>query len=184
MKIAFVIPIIPKHYHMIYHFIDKMIKVNYVIDIFLIFSNESDYISFSKKDYIQHIIIRHEIITHNIVTYKKFYALKYFLMNNDKYDYFIVCDAEIDIIEECFNEECISKKVIHFFEKKKLFGGCVQNNSGVENIIKNSCELFNNTESIYHLNRLTCNYRLLLFSQKYSKFQKNIHYKFIFIMNK
>ena len=47
MKIAFIIPIHPKHYDYIYNFIDT-IKI--YIDIYLVFSNENDYIIFNKKD--------------------------------------------------------------------------------------------------------------------------------------
>lgn len=41
-----------------------------------------------------------------------------------------------------------------------MFGGCVQNNPELENIIKSSCELFNETETIDNLKSLTCDYRL------------------------
>ena len=84
MKIAFIIPIHPKHYDYIYNFIDT-IKI--YIDIYLVFSNENDYIIFNKKDKIKKIIIPN-INTNNIVTYKKFYALDK-LKNDINYQYFI-----------------------------------------------------------------------------------------------
>ena len=93
-KVALCIPIHPKHYNYIYNLID-LTNQNHDnnIDIFLIFSNENDYNSFNKKDFIKKIILPPNTRSHSIVTYKKFYCLE-ILKNKEKYDYFIVCDAE------------------------------------------------------------------------------------------
>jgi hypothetical protein len=133
---AFIIPIHPPHYNFIYNFIDKN---NTNIDIYLIFSNEDDYNIFTKKDKIKKIIIP-QINTNNIVTYKKFFALEK-LKDEIKYDYFIVCDAEISIIPENFNETNILKKINNIYENKMIYAGKVSN-PNIINITKTSTSLF------------------------------------------
>jgi hypothetical protein len=47
--IAFIIPICPKHYNYIYDLLEIIDKFNITIDLYLVFSNDSDYSIFFKK---------------------------------------------------------------------------------------------------------------------------------------
>jgi hypothetical protein len=155
MKAAFIIPIHPKHYNYIYHFIDIIHNNKVNIDIYLVFSNENEYNIFRKKDEIKKIIIPY-VNTQNIVTYKKFFALE--KMKDDiNYDYFIVCDAEIDIIPENFNETNIINKIRNIYENKLIYAGEVLNNNTVININKHSINLITDG---YKLQNITKNYSL------------------------
>ena len=80
------------------------------MDFYLIFSNQDDYDEFEYKEYIKHIIVPSDKIinTKAHVPFKKFYALDY-LKDNTQYDYFISCDAEIDIILENFRVYLLSE---------------------------------------------------------------------------
>jgi hypothetical protein len=126
------------------------------IDIFLIFSNEQDYNIFNKKDFIKKIILP-PTNTNNIITYKKFYALEN-LKNEAKYDYFIVCDAEISIIPENFNRTNILNKINKIYENKLIYAGA-NNSSQVYNIIKVSASIFINND-VDKLKNITNNFQL------------------------
>ena len=156
-SLALIIPIHPKHYNLIYNLIDITSKKSENnIDIFLIFSNEYDYNIFDKKDFIKKIILP-PTNTNNIVTYKKFYALET-LKNQAKYDYFIVCDAEITIIPENFNRTNILNKINKIYENKLVYAGKVDNNQ-VERIIKDSASIFINND-VDELKNITYNFQL------------------------
>ena len=145
-SLALIIPIHPEHYHFIYNLIDitnKNSENN--IDIFLIFSNEQDYNIFNKKDFIKKIILP-SINTNSIVTYKKFYALEN-LKNEAKYDYFIVCDAEISIIPENFNRTNILNKINKIYENKLIYAGNSDNNEQAYGIIKDTASIFINKDA-------------------------------------
>lgn len=116
MSVAFVIPVCPKHYSYMYDFIEK----NKIVDIYLIFTNEEEYQLFEKKDQIKKIITPSPNMS-SIVTYKKFYALN--LLKDSTYDYFIVCDAEIDIILENFTIQNIIHKIEQIYEHKCVYAG-------------------------------------------------------------
>jgi hypothetical protein len=120
--VALVIPIHPKHYNVIYDLIDKMFENKNVMDIFLVFSSDEDYDKFERKDKVNKIVLLPGHKTDCIVTYKKFFALEQ-LRNNNEYDYFIVCDAEISIIPENFNESNILKKIEKIYKNKIIYGG-------------------------------------------------------------
>jgi len=100
-EVAFIIPSHPPHYHYNYDFIRKLQDNNIIIDIFIVFSNQSDYEQFQLKEHIKPIIITkilylnkinvYRNMFNSIVTYKKFFGLKQLI--DSKYDYFIVCDS-------------------------------------------------------------------------------------------
>ena len=155
-SLALIIPIHPKHYNFIYNFIDITTKnPENNIDIFLIFSNEQDYNIFNKKDFIKKIILP-PTNTNNIVTYKKFYALKN-LKNEAKYDYFIVCDAEISIIPENFNRTNILNKINKIYENKLIYAGNTSQES-ICRITKESASIFIN--DVDELKNITNNFQL------------------------
>ena len=126
------------------------------LDIFLIFSNKQDYDIFNKKDFIKEIILPPNTNTNNIVTYKKFYALKN-LKNEEKYDYFIVCDAEISIIPENFNRTNILNKINKIYENKLIYSG--NTTTTVNEIIKDSASIFINNH-VDELKNITNNFQL------------------------
>jgi len=150
MKIAFIIPIYPKHYYYIYNLIDLIFQNNIIIDIYLVFSNENDYNVFDKKDKIKKIIIP-QIKTFNIVTYKKFFALET-LKNDINYDYFIVCDAETTIIPENFTEINILNKILKIYENKIIYAG-ETNCKKMKDIIKSSTTLIYNGNQLKNITK-------------------------------
>jgi hypothetical protein len=115
--IAFVIPTHPPHYKYLYDLLNKLEKHNIFIDIFLVFSTESDYDCFSLKERIKPIILKEPLNGNSKVTFKKFYGLKQLI--NSNYDYFIVCDSEIDIILENFTYTNLRCKIDNIFKNKK-----------------------------------------------------------------
>jgi hypothetical protein len=139
-----------------YNFLNK--NVTDIIDIFLVFSNQYEYELFDKKQKIKPIILSTNFNTGNIVTYKKFFALT-LLMNNINYDYFIVCDAEIDIIPENFNMNNISNKVESIFKNKKIYGGEIDHNFAAKIINDQSATVFC-LDDYNKLNELTNNFNL------------------------
>lgn len=143
--IAFLIPIHPSHYRFIYNIRSKIINASKEVDFYFIFSSESDYEKFLHKDIVKKIIV--EIPSKyekSIVTYKKFQALKR-MSHETKYEYFILCDSEIDIIEENFTKENIQKKMDFIFNNKKIFGGEVVCKLA-KIIIKHSISIFKKDE--------------------------------------
>jgi len=119
--VAFVIPSYPPHYNYLYDLLDKLKKHNIIIDIFIVFSNQADYECFKLKDNIKSIVLKEPLNTSSKVTFKKFYALNQLI--NSNYDYFIVCDSEIDIIPENFNYINIREKIENIFKNKKIYAG-------------------------------------------------------------
>ena len=155
---AIIIPIYPKHYHYIYVLL--MQKIYEIIDIYLVFSSEADYQLFLHKNRIRKIIIPENNTNENgnIVTYKKFYALEQ-LANNINYDYFIVCDAEIGIVNKNFTMENIITKIKNIYENKTIYAG-ENNNSFHNNITRTSTQLFNEQSDVNKLQYITNNYKL------------------------
>jgi hypothetical protein len=121
-NVAFLIPIHPKHYHFIYNLINKLKSNDIKVDIYLVFSNNTDYSDFTMKDAI-HSIICEPFQTASIVTYKKFFGLK--KLAESKYDYIICCDSEIDIICDNFTNEIVNNKIKHIFDNKIIYAGDV-----------------------------------------------------------
>ena len=121
-KVGVIVPIHPKHYFYAYELIEKITKNDITLHLFLVFSSNKDYELFQKKDFVSHIILPADITTGNIVNYKKFYALET-LQENKDFEYFIVCDAEIDLIQDNCTECNILRKVVQVFENKVIYGG-------------------------------------------------------------
>lgn len=115
--IAFIIPVHPPKYDYLYNFINQ---VKDVFDLYVVFSNESDYNEFLLKEKIRPIIIMEPIPTsREVVTLKKFYGLKRLM--NSHYDYFMVYDAETDIIPHNFTVENVTSKVEKIFADKQFY---------------------------------------------------------------
>jgi len=171
-NIAILIPIYPPHYHYIYDLIEKLIKNNINIDIILVFSNESDYELFQKKKQKIKIVLQNEVDIsklrldttdfserQQVTSYKKFYGLDK-LKNDNKYDYIISCDSEIDIVPQNFNINNINNKISQIFENKLIYAGYTDD-SNANNITKFNIEnnIFNSNE-IDKLQKYTKNYKL------------------------
>jgi hypothetical protein len=60
---------------------------------------------------------------------------------NSNYDYFIVCDSEIDIIPENFTNDNISEKINNIFNNKYIYAGDTKG-VWVNNITSTSADLF------------------------------------------
>ena len=119
-NIAFLIPVYPPHYGYLYNLLNTVENNDIQIDIYLVFSNQTDYNNFTMKNSIQPIICE-PFQTNSIITYKKFVGLKY--LANSKYDYIICCDSEIDIIYSNFTSDNINNKIKQIFNNKKIYAG-------------------------------------------------------------
>jgi len=117
-KIAFIISVHPPHYHYVYNYLDQLTDE---CDLFLVFSDEFDYGGFERKEKINKIIMPKNTIDghEGVINYKKFYALEQ--LKDSKYDYFIVCDSEIELTAN-YNYETLYNKVFDIFNKKIIFG--------------------------------------------------------------
>jgi len=107
------------------------------------------------KEYITPIIIKEPINKNSIITFKKFYALKELMLSS--FEYFIVCDSEIDIIIENFTKDNILQKINNIFSNKILYGGKVDNLDLID-INKTCSSLFPN--DLEKLSNITENYTL------------------------
>lgn len=144
-RVAVVIPIHPPHYEYIYNLLTKTRKHGLHMDIFLVFSSKEHYELFTMKDDIKPIIAE-DVNPRAVTTYKKFYALQ--RLADSAYDYFIVCDAEIDIVPENLEERNILEKIEAIFANKVLYGGDVQGNAVAEKIMESCRSAFLEYESI------------------------------------
>jgi hypothetical protein len=142
---AIIVPVHPPHYQYIYDLLKKLKLYKIALDLFLVFSSQDDYETFSMKDGVKPIIAEN-INMNATTTSKKFYALKKLM--NSGYDYFIVCDAEIDIVPENFTANRILQKIEAIFEKRLLYGGEVQGNPLGEKIINACVSIFSEYEAI------------------------------------
>jgi hypothetical protein len=116
--IALMIPSFPRDYHYIYNLLNTMAKT-VGMDIYIIFSSDSDYQQFEMKDSI-HPIIGKDLNKNSIITSKKFYGLKELM--NSSYDYIICCDSEADLIQENFVYSNILSKIEDIFKRKRMYG--------------------------------------------------------------
>jgi hypothetical protein len=138
-NIAFLIPIHPPHYDFMYNLINKLNDNDIKIDIYLIFSNKTDYDNFIMKNEIHHIICEY-FQSNSIVTYKKFFGLRQ--LADSKYDYIICCDSETDIISNNFTSEIINDKIKQIFDNKKIYAGDTHPNCVSRKITQISAQLF------------------------------------------
>ena len=116
-NVSFIIPSAPLHFHYVYAFIEPIYNN---IDVHIVFSSSEDYDMFKEKDKIKPIIMKEPYHTNSIVTFKKFYGLKHLI--NSSYDYFIVCDAESEIVLENFTSSIVNKKINDIFDNKIIYG--------------------------------------------------------------
>jgi hypothetical protein len=158
-EIALIIPIHPPKFHFIYNLIKKINIINKCCDIVLVFSNKEDYNEFIHKDKIEPIILKSDNNTENIVTFKKFTALN---ILKDSYSYYIVCDSEIDIIDNNFTYENIMMKINEFYNSKKIFSGKfrLNQNKVQEEITRTSCNIFKTEDDQNKLKTLSNDYKL------------------------
>jgi hypothetical protein len=154
INVAFVIPIYPPHYDFIYNLLNKCTNNDIEVDIFLVFSNNKDYDSFTMKNKI-HPIICDSLMTNSIITYKKFFGLKH--LANSKYDYIICCDSEIDIICDNFTNQIINNKIDNIFTNKKIYAGHTED-SMILTITQMSANIF--PDKIELLKDVTKDYKL------------------------
>lgn len=161
-KIAFLIPIYPPHYHFIYKFINRLQSNAIQMDVYLVFTNTSDYNSFEMKSDIKHMILSKafekdpnvKYIKDPIITYKKFFGLKQ--LSQSKYDYIICCDSEIDIIPTNFTSDNIEQKIQQIFHNKMIYAGDTHQELEIQ-ITSGAAEVFpNNYEE---LNKVTNNFK-------------------------
>ena len=156
--IALIIPIHPPKFKFIYNLKKKINTIYKCCDIILIFSKNSEYDQFKYKENFKSIILPSNYKTNNLITFKKFYALN---VLKEKYSYYIVCDSEIDIIDENFTYENISIKINEFYSNKKIFSGEVLSEQiGPQNKTKSCSNIFKNRDDKNKLKNLTNNYRL------------------------
>ena len=155
-SIALVIPIHPPKFNFIYNLKKKIMTINKCCDIFLVFSNENEYNQFIHKEEFKTIILPPNCVTNNIIIFKKFYALNILKKN---YSYYIVCDGEIDIIDENFTYENILMKINKFYNSKKIFSGEINSNHQ-RAIIQISSNIFKSADDKNKLKNLTNNYNL------------------------
>jgi hypothetical protein len=149
---AFVIPVYPPHYHYIYNLIWRLEQAKIHIDIFIVFSDTSDFELFNFKSSIKPIIVQSipkwtEKMT-PVVVFKTFYALKQLVSTT--YDYFIVCDSEIDIIGENLTNENLREKITTIFGNRNIYSGDVLDTSNssqwLREIMEKSAGVFNETD--------------------------------------
>ena len=144
-SVLLVITIHPPYFNYIYNLINR---IHNRVDLFLIFSNKNDYDAFQMKTSVQYFILpeslnlNHYYETNSIVQFKRWYTLKYHLINFH-YDFFVVFDAETDIIDSNFTIENLLEKIEFFFMNKTLFGG-KPSCPNILKIIKNSQNVFKN----------------------------------------
>jgi len=158
-NVAFLIPIHPPKYHYIYDLLNKINVKDIQIDIYLIFSNISDYESFNIKNKIIPLILpeceTNFGLINSVITYKKFFGLK--KLADSKYEYIICCDSEIDILCNNFTNENINHKIKQIFDNKKIYAGeC--DDSYIVDITRSSSEIF--PDNYDHLKRITNNFTL------------------------
>lgn len=155
-RIAFIIPIHGPNFKFMYALKNKIDIINKCCDIFLIFSNETEYDEFIYKEEFKHLILPKNYKTNSIVTFKKFYGLN--TLKND-YSYFITCDSEIDIIDENFTHENIMNKINDFYNAKKIFCGIVPRKKPFMEITEKCCTIFKNDDDKNKLKKLTNDYK-------------------------
>ena len=136
-NVAFIIPSYPPHYKYVYNLLESLNKFNIHITVHIVFSSNEDYNTFTMKSKIIALIIDVPIVTKCIVTYKKFYGLKQLI--NSKYDYFIVCDSEIDIVSENINKDNLTNYIVNYFNNKRIYAGNISNSTNPYKFIPIEC---------------------------------------------
>ena len=173
--VAFVIPIHQPHFKFIYDFLKSNSNT---FDVYLIFSSFDEYKLFEMKSSINAIIFD-KLETKGIVTYKKWEGL--IKIKDFNYEYFIVCDSEIEIKPEYFNPQNVYSKLTHFFNTKKIFGGIVDQIGPIS--INEQCISIFNDEDKVKLKKLTYNGRLYCWWSDIPVYKKSTLNHFFSIVN-
>jgi len=79
-------------------------------------------------------------------------------MNSINYDYFIVCDSEIDIVLENFSKENILNKINKIYENKIIYAGEIM--SETRNMVTQKCASLFKNKSINEFKNITNNFTL------------------------
>jgi hypothetical protein len=133
------------------------------MDVYLVFTNTSDYDSFQMKSHIKHIIMTNTFeknanvtyIKDPIITHKKFFGLKQ--LSQSTYDYIICCDSEIDIIPKNFTSDNIEQKIQQIFNNKMIYAGDTQRELEIQ-ITRGAAEVF--PKNYEELKDITNNFKL------------------------
>jgi len=154
--VCLLIPSCPRHFHYIYNILDSILRNDISIDIYIVFSSDSDYQLFDKKDMIKPIFSNAS--GPGIVNIKKFDGLKYLRDSNINIKYVIVTDSELCINPINFTKSNIIKKIESIFDNKILYAGKVTDVSFV-NINRISSNVFDHVHQ-RRLGDLTDNFSL------------------------
>jgi hypothetical protein len=127
MSVAFLVPIHPPKYQGFGSML-KILSKNKV-PVYLVFSNDSDFISFSSfadtlgvnAETYNNIIIPHSEYNFPVV-YKRMFGLHY-LMDNKNYDFIIAPDGDVAPIAENLTNEILHAKCQKYFSDKVIWGG-------------------------------------------------------------
>jgi len=160
---AFIIPVHPPKYDHIYNLINTLKEHHIRIDVYLVLSDNKDYELFSLKQDIKPIIVYGDINENSIITFKKFYGLKYLM--NSAYDYFIVCDSEVDVIPDNFTSGNVTDKLSSIFTNKKIYAGDIsqiedEHTQSVLTSITKVCSSLFSIDEYEHLRHVTNDFNL------------------------
>ena len=153
--VAFVIPIHPPYYHHIYRFLTQLPPNS--VHVYLVFSSQGDADVFCHQTYTTAIVIP-QGLTYDagsfggIVDFKKFYALSQ--LRTAPHDYFIVCDAETQLVVQNFTPENVLGKIESLFANKQIY--CGRGESGLPRL---GCEAFKGAD-YYVAKELTEDFKL------------------------
>ena len=159
--VAMLIPVHPSSYKYIYNLLKKMKENNIVIDIFLIFSSQSDYDAFEQKDHIKHLILDKTINDHSQdkhfqISAKRFYG--YTHLATQPYEYILTLDADFDIIPENFTQDKIMRKIHAKFSDKRIFGAV---STSFSNIVQDCMDYaFHGTKDYDKISKITKGFSL------------------------
>lgn len=123
-RVAFVIPIHPPFYQYIRTFLSTYPENS--SRIYLVFSTPEDRDAFGVHPAVTPIVIPQGLTfsmhsPDGIVDYKKFYALSQLM--DAPHDYFITCDAEIQLVLHNFTPENVLFKIESLFAIKRIYHG-------------------------------------------------------------
>lgn len=137
---AILIPIYPPHYEYAYTFIEAAAPF---FQLYFVFSSQSDFEFFEKKDKV-HAIITNFPKNDHIANRKKLFGLSTLI--NSEYDYIIVIDAETKFLHETFSEERFQDVLRTYFQKKQIFGTTIdmsiQNANATRGILASCASVF------------------------------------------
>ncbi len=156
-EFAFIIPVAPKHFE----YLARFLRSNPWKNTFVVFSSIDNYNNFECKDKCIPLFASCE--EGSVVNYKKFEGLKQ-AVKAGGFKYFIVCDAEVEVVASNFNTSTIMTSLDRFFENKTIFAGDIANSKVGRQILPvvmaGSIYIFKNKDDQNKLMDLTNNFRL------------------------